>query len=515
MKKKIFCLSLALILASLLAHVGAREGLAKTLVFARPFLGDTMDPGTQGKIEGATSMNQVYEGLFTVEQGKILPQLSLSYQHSPDFKEWTLKLRPNVKFHDGTPFNAEAVKFNFDRMLKLKKTAYGYYLKFGKEDGIQVIDDLTVKINLNDSFSLFALDLTLSCYWIASPTYVKKNSPADDPLGTKWMTTHACGTGPYELTEWVSEQRAVFKQFNGYWGKSPKVDTIVMQVVKDPTTARLMLEKGDVDIVEKLTVEQFDELAKNPRIKVIYFPVPRITYITWDVSKPPFDDENLRKAISFAINYDEIIKFIEGGRVKRLRGLTPPGILGHPDAAVPNFDLARAKEYMAKSRYAKGVTVDLLYATERRAQFDQVVEYVQSYLKQIGVEVKPQKVAFPAQLAKMKEGGYGMSLMTWAAVEADPEDVAGWLLNSERESGGWNGSYWFDKKVLDLMKKAPTIIDTREREKVYKEVEQMAVDQAIYVYFYQVQEPFAMGQNIKNFHYDTFTYANLAMTDKE
>ncbi len=490
-----------------------QEGLAKTLIFARPFLGDTMDPGTQGKIEGATSMNQVYEGLTTTDQGKVVPRLALSWQHTPDFQEWTFKLRPGVKFHDGTPFNGEAVKLNFDRMLKLKKTAYGYYLKKGMEDGIQVVDDLTVKIRLKESFPLFALDVTLSCYWIASPTYVKKYMTSDDPLAEKWMTTHACGTGPYELAEWTPEQKAVFKQFKGYWGPPPKVDTILMQVVKDPTTARLMLEKGDVDIVEKLTVEQFDELAKNPKIKVVYFPVPRLTYITWDVSKPPFDDENLRKAISCAINYDEIIKFVEGGRVKRIKGLIPPGILGHPNADVPNFDLAKAKEYLAKSKYAKGITVDLLFATERRPQFDQVAEYIQSYLSKIGVEVKAQKIAFPAQLAKMKEGGYGMSLMTWAAVKPDPEDIAGWLLNSSRDSGGWNGSYWPDKRALELINKAATV-ELQESEKMYKEVEQMAVDQAIYVYLYQVQEPFAMRDVVKGFHYDTFTYANIAMTNK-
>jgi peptide/nickel transport system substrate-binding protein len=400
-------------------------------------------------------------------------------------------------------------------MFNVKKATLGYYLKFGLPDGVSVVDDLTVKIRLNKPFPLFPLDVTFSSYWIASPTFVKKFMTSDDPLGEKGMVTRACGTGPYELAEWIPEQRAVFRQFKGYWGKPPKADTIIMPVVKDPTTARLMLEKGDADIVEKLTVEQFDELAKNPKLKVTYFPVPRISFIVWDVSKPPFDDENLRKAVSFAINYDEIIKFVEGGRVKRIRGLIPPGILGHPDANVPNFDLAKAKDFMAKSKYAKGVTVDLLYATERRAQFDQVAEYVQSYLKKIGVELKPQKVAFPAQLAKMKEGGYGMSLMTWSAGIPDPEDVAGWLLNSARDSGGWNGSYWFDKRAVELITKAPTVADQAERDKMYKEVELRAVDQAIYVYLYQVQEPFAMRSNIKNLHYDTFTYVNFPEVDKE
>ncbi len=185
-----------------------------------------------------------------------------------------------------------------------------------------------------------------------------------------------------------------------------------------------------------------------------------------------------------------------------------------PMRDVPNFDLAKAKEFMAKSKYAKGVTVDLVYSTDRRAQFDQVAEYVQSYLQKIGVEAKPQKVAFPAQLAKMKEGGYGMSLMTWSAGIPDPEDIVGWLLNSAKDSHGWNASYWFDQRGVELVTKAPTVADQAEREKMYIELEKRAVDQAVYVYLYQVQEPFAMRDTVKNFYYDTFTYINLPMIDK-
>ena len=510
MRKVIFVLCLL----SFFVLTGVQQSPAKTLVYARPSIGNSMDPASHKGDEATISGTPVYEGLVTIEKGRPVPKLALSWQSTPDFQEWTFKLRPNVKFHDGTPFNAAAVKFNFDRMLKLKKISIGEYLEYGLSDGVQVVDDLTVKIKLKKPYPLFPTDVTLFCYWIASPTFVKQHAASDDPDGEKWMVDHACGTGPYELSEWIPEQRASYKQFKGYWGKPPLIDTILMQVVKDPTTARLMLEKGDADVVEKLTVEQFDELAKNPNVKVVYFPIPKIVYVTWDCSKPPFDDENLRKAASYAINYDELIKFVEGSRVKRIHGITPPGIPGYADANVPTFDLAKAKEFMAKSKYAKGVTVDLVYSTDRRAQFDQVAEYVQSYLKAIGIEVKPQKVAFPAQLAKMKEGGYGMSLMTWSAGIPDPEDTVGWLLNSDRDSHGWNASYWFDKRAIELVTKAPAVTNPTEREKMYVELEKRAVDQAVYAYLYQVQEPFAMRDNVKNFYFDTFTYINLPMIDK-
>jgi len=505
-----------LALISIVFLMTAQQSSAKTLFYARPSIGNSIDPPTHRGDEATLSMVPVYEGLVTTEKGRPVPELALSWQSSPDFQEWTFKLRPGVKFHDGTPFNAEAVKFNFDRILQTKKTSLGYYLKFGMADGVQVVDDLTIKVKLNKSFPLFPMDVTFSSYWMASPTYVKKHMTSDDPYAEKWMANHECGTGPYELSEWLPEQKATYKQFKGYWGAPPKLDTIVMQVVKDPTTARLMLERGDVDVADRLTVEQFDELAKKPGIKVVYFPIPRIVWCTWDTSKAPFDDENLRKAISYAINYDEIIKFVEGGRVKRIRGLTPPGIPGYADLDVPTFNLEKAKEYMAKSKYAKGgLSVDLYYAAERRAQFDQVAEYIQSYVKKIGVDIKPQKVAFPAQLAKMKEGGYGITLMTWSAGIPDPEDVVGWLLNSARDSGGWNASYWFDKRAVELITKAPTVVDSKEREKMYIELEKRAVDQAVYLYLYQVQEPIAMRDTVKNLHYDTFNYMNFPVIDKD
>ncbi len=504
---------LVMLLFPLFLLMNAQQSSANSLVYARPFLGNSIDPASHKGDEATLSMVPSYEGLITIENGRPAPKLALSWEHSPDFQEWTFKLRPGVKFHDGTPFTAEAVKFNFDRMLRIKKATLGYYLKYGMPDGVRVIDDLTVKVKLNTPFPLFAMDVTLSSYWMASPTYVRKYMTAADPDAETWMANHESGTGPYELSEWIPEQKGTYKQFKAYWGKAPKLDTIVMQVVKDPTTAKLMLEKGDVDVAERLTVEQYDDLATKPGVKVVYFPTPRVSYITWDVSKPPLDDENLRKAISYAINYDQIIKSIEAGRVKRIRGLTPPGILGYANADVPTFDLAKAKSFMAKSKYAKGVTVDLLYATERRAQFDQVAEYVQSYLKQIGVDVRPQRVAFPAELAKMKEGKYGMALMTWSGGMPDPESFVGWLLNSARDTGGWNASYWFDTRAIDLITKAPTVVNPDERERMYVELERRAVDQAVYVYLYQVQEPFAMRDTVKNFYYDTFNYVNFAIVE--
>lgn len=484
----------------------------KVVVYARPLLGE-IDPATSGDSEGAQNLSLVYDTLVMIDKkSDIAPGLAESWEVSPNFKTYTFHLRKGVKFHDGTPFNAHAVKFSFDRMLRVNRTAYGYYLKYGKPDGCTVIDDHTIKIELQKPYPIFLVDIAVGAYSIISPSYVKKNATADDPDALKYMTDHASGTGPFKLVEYTQGQQVVYEKFNEFWGSessikpAAKIDKLILKVVTDPSSARLMVEKGDVDITEKLTVDQFDKMRSNANVQVIDFTIPKVVYLTIDVSKPPFDDVNVRKAISHAINTDEIIQYIEKGNAKRMHGLIPVGIMGHnPDLPIYEYDLQKAKEYLKKSKYPGGFTTNLIFAMERRPEFEQVGEYIQAYLQKIGINVSVQKLAFDSQLAKMDKGAYGMALMTWTTVLPDPEDIAGWLYDSARASGGWNGSFWTDKEVLKMISDAREIPDQGKRKVLYQSVDKKAVDNAIYVNLYQLSELYATGKNIKGMYFHPLT----------
>jgi len=494
----------------------------KVIIYARPLVGQ-MDPGPSGKSESVQNMSLVYNTLVMLDrEGRVIPDLAESWDVSPDYKTYTFRLRKGVKFHDGTPFNAQAVKFSYDRMLRVNRTSFGYYLKYADKNSCEVVDDHTIKIHLLKPYPIFPVDATTAAYFILSPDYVKKHATSDDPEALKWMSHHACGTGPFELVEWTEGQRLVFEKFDDYWGGSEggrttaRVDKVIYKIVDDPSTARLMLEKGDVDIAEKLTVEQFEKLKTTPGIQVINFNIPKAVYITMDVSKPPFNDTKVRRAISHAINYEEIIEYIERKNVKRMHGLIPKGIMAHnPSLPLYRFDLSKAEELMKASGHPNGFTTDLVFALERRPEFEQVGEYIQAYLKKIGINVKIQKIAFDAQIAKMEKGDYGMSLMTWTCVMPDPDDIAGWLYDSARASGGWNGSYWQDKDVQAKLAKCREIADQEQRKALYKEVDRKAVDQAIYVYLYQLTNQFAVRKNIKDFYYDSFMKCYFWNTEKE
>ena len=494
-----------LLILSFQSNAFAKE---KVVVYARPFVAQ-MDPAAFTTSEGLQNAYMVYDTLVTVDRsGKVSPSIAESWEVSSDYKDYTFHLKKGVNFHDGTLLNAQAVKFSFNRMLRVKRMTFGgQWPKVANKDSCEVVDGYTIKIHLVKPFALFLKDLMYYC--ILSPSYVKKHATADDPDAEKWMTDHACGSGPFKLVEFLPGQRLVFEKFKGYWGgakgfkETPKIDRVIHRIVADSSTARMMLEKGSVDIVEKLTTEEFEKLETTAGVQVLNFLIPRACYITMDVSKPPFNDINVRKAISYAINYQEIIKYIERNKVKRLYGLIPEGIMAHnPELPIPKYDLGKAKELIKASGYPNGFTTTLIFAMERRAEFQQVAVYIQAYLKKIGINMKVQKIAFDTQIAKMEKGDYGMSLMWWTAINPDPDDIAGWLYDSARASGGWNASYWHDKDVQAKLAKAREIVDQDQRIELYQSVDRKAVDQAIYIYLYQLYNQFAMRENIKDFHYD-------------
>jgi peptide/nickel transport system substrate-binding protein len=170
---------------------------------------------------------------------------------------------------------------------------------------------------------------------------------------------------------------------------------------------------------------------------------------------------------------------------------------------------------MKASGHPDGFTTNLMFSPERRPEFEQVAVYVQAYLKKIGIDVKVQKVAFDTQLAKMEKGDYGMSLMQWTTVLPDPDDIAGWLYDSSRASGGWNGSYWDNKDVQAKLLKGRSIANSEQRKALYQEVDRKGVDEAIYVFLYQLQLQFGVRENIKDLFYDPLLKIYFWSIDKQ
>lgn len=517
MKKKllyIVFISIFLFLLVGISNINAAE--EKTIVYGQK-VGWQIDPAMITS-ESSRVLRMVYDQLFTRDSNvNQQPLLVTSWEVSEDYKTFTFHLRKGVKFHDGTPFNAEAVKFSFDRLTKIGKVTAGAWMTIADENTIEVVDDYTVRFTLLKPYPTFIeSDLSSNAsYSIVSPTYVKKHSTTDDPYAEKWMAYHECGTGPFKLVSWTKGQKLVFEKNKDYFGgdegiadrRIPHTDKFIIQIFESSATGRLWLEKGDIDLIMNLPSEDFIALEKNPNIK-IYENIPyKIVYLTFDVSKPPFNDENVRKAMAYAINYQELIDYIERGHAELPRGMISSICFGHnPDRFQYSYDLEKAKEFMAKSKYADGFTTKLLFSPDRRVGFLQGAVYIQSYLKKIGINVVPESLAFPTQLEICSKGDYGIALRDWNSAKLDPEETAGWFYNQPRDKSGWTCSFWDNEKAINNMNYARTLPNTPERYNLYDETDELAISKAIYIPLYQAANLLAARDNIKNFKWDNQSF---------
>jgi len=515
-KKKVLSIIFAGIFSLLLfGGIYSANAAEKMLVFGRKSAYQ-IDPAVAGTQEAFYTLFAVYDQLVTRDNNlKVKPLLATSWEVSKDYKTYTFHLRKGVKFHDGTPFNAEAVKFSFDRLTNIGKVATGAWMTIADKNSVEVVDEYTVKFNLIKPYPtwIFA-DLSINpVYSIVSPTYVKKHITNDDPYAEKWMAYHECGTGPFKLASWIKGQKVVFDKNKDYFGGEkgisdrciPHADKLVFQLFKDSATGRLWLERGDIDFVQKLSSDDFIALEKNPHVKIYEKAPYKIVYLTFDVSKPPFNDENVRKAIAYAINYQELIDYVERGHAELPHGMIANVCFGYnPKRFQYHYDLEKAKEFMAKSKYPDGFTTKLLFSTDRRMTFRKGAIFIQSYLKKIGINAVPESLAFPTHLDICSKGDYGIALRDWISFYPDPEETAGWFYNQPRDNTGWTCSFWDNKEAINNMEAARPLPNTPERYKLYDETDKLAISEAIYVPLYQTAILLAARDNLKSFDWNMF-----------
>jgi peptide/nickel transport system substrate-binding protein len=319
------------------------------------------------------------------------------------------------------------------------------------------------------------------------------------------MNTHECGTGPFELAELEPDAKYVFKKFAGYWGgtpgikPTPKVEKITYKIVKDPSAMRMMIEKGDLDIAEKLPADAIDQLMKTPGIKVKMGPAWKIVFTIMNCQQPPFDNVKVRQAISYAVNTEELIKHVEKGRAQRIAGTMMEGFLGYdPKLFKYNLDLKKAKQLMKEAGFPNGFKATLLYSPDRYAGFELMSVMMQSYLKKIGIDLTLQKMAWPTQVDTMKKGTFDMALQTWTADYPDPVEQTFFFFSPKTFSQRWNWSYWKNDKAEELCDAMMTEFNAQKRADIVKEIEKLGVENAVYVYLYQVPYPIAMRDNVED-----------------
>jgi len=349
----------------------------------------TFDPARVHDAQSGVVTWNTYEGLLKYDftDYSIKPSLAESWEIAQDSKSCTFHIRRGVIFHDGTPFNAEAVAYTFERFLDIGASPAMFLNSIKRWE---VKDEYTITFSTDQPWAFwedaFASNKGLR---IPSPTYIREHITADDPRAEKWMNEHTCGTGPYKLVEWVRAQYVRCEKFDQYWGgwdDPRKFKEFIVKIVPEASMRLLMLKSGEVDYCKRIPARDVADLKAHPDVDVIVKTGSAQMFIFFNCSKPPLNDPKLREAISYAVDYDSAVKLYPYSVVAQ--GILPRAMPGHnPDVPVSKQDLEKAKQIMKEAGYKPGdLKLEQVYISGTDYQ-EQVATLIKQNLAKIGIEV--------------------------------------------------------------------------------------------------------------------------------
>jgi ABC-type transport system substrate-binding protein len=429
----------------------------------------TLDPALHLEGYHIVQMAHSYEGLIKNRGssepdvwGETLPCLATTWETSADVKQYTFHLRTGVKFHDGTQFNAEAVKFSIQRTIAL---GAGPGISLAPIKTIDVLDNYTVRFNLDYPYApLLAILASHSGKAIMSPTYVMAHNTTEDPWAKTWMESHECGTGPYALAELVPEVRLVFQKFNDYWGgwepiegKYPRIETIRYIQVNDYSTAKLMLQSGELDTIEHYTPSELSTLDALPDIAVENLKSWRMYHWLFNFVRSPTDNIYVRRAIAYGCDYATLVNQVLAPSAFMAEGPIPPGMKYYePDSAF-NYSLELAKQNLVMAGYPDGQGLPALEMGILSGNEQQRLDgpFLASCLAKIGITmtVIEKPVAYWKDLSQNSPGNFP-HIFRWAnlGVFNDPDCITSLFFHSASVlPGGMNYGHYSNATVDEMI----------------------------------------------------------------
>lgn len=435
------------------------------------------DPLKVGVFDTAaeTAAAAIFDTMTTLDdKGEVQPALALSWTHSDDYKTWTFKLRPGVKFHDGTPFNAQAVKENFDRQKDpANNCRCAFYIAYVHD--VEVVDDLTVAYHLNDpQVNQPALMTLPSANGVAqSPTAWK--AKGDD------YNRSPVGTGPFILKSWTAGDRMVLEKNPDYWNKGhPYLDRIILKPLPDTQSRFASLQSGEADIVwdDEYDADNIQKAQKEGKLVVHSYTGSGAQVYAFNTKTPPFDDVRVRQALVMAIDRKKMSLAITNGLAKPASNPYGDGswVKCKDDGALP-FDVEKAKALIKD--YGQPVNFKMVVtATPRGRTIGQVL---QQFWKQVGANMEIEQVdqATIVPRAFMRQ----FQLTPWRIVDLadpDPQMFANFHSGSPVALANYS-----DPELDRLLEHARTTADTDARVADYCAVSRLINQQAIWFWTFQ------------------------------
>lgn len=448
--------------------IAKKEGKDITIAVKDNFV--SMDPHDSNDTQGYSAQKTMMEGLLGFDKNmKVVPVLAESYEANDGATEFTFKLRHDVKFHDGTPFNAEAVKVNIDRLADPANNLKRHSL-FAIVKETQVVDEYTVKFILKEPFGAMINTFAHPSGMMHSPKSLAEKG--------KEVSQHPIGTGQYKFKEYVPGDHLTVVKNEDYWKKGyPKVDSITFKPVPENGARVAMLQTGEADFLTTFPTEQAESLNGKDGIIVDSGKSIIVRYLSMNTYKKPYSDVRVRQAINYAINKEAFNKIVLNGFGTNMDSIIAPDVQFYSKQKPYEADLAKAKKLLKEAGYENGFKAKIWGGNNSTSI--KAMEFLQQQLAQIGVQV---------EVMAMEAGTLSEKL--WSAQTPDQAEVemyfGGWSPSTGDADWGirpllggsdsfppnsYNTAYYNNDKANEYIHKALATADLKEREAAYKEVQ--------------------------------------------
>jgi peptide/nickel transport system substrate-binding protein len=420
----------------------------------------------------------------------VVPGLAKSWKVSADQKIYTFTLNPGNKFADGTEVTAAAVKYSFDRMMKL---AAGPDANFDQLSKVNVISTYVVEFVQKAVSPQFLYTLAGNYGGIVNPAAEAKGADT-------YLASHTMGSGAYQLTEWVKGQYIKLGLNPNYKGATPALKTVIFKIVGDVTAQRLQLSKGEIDIAEGIPTDQLKDVAATSGITLVNKPSLTVDYMYINNSKGKEVLKNaaVRQAISYAIDYDGLIKVAAAGYGTQMRGPIPTGMWGQNTHAYQyKYNPGRAKSLLAHAG-VKNLSLDLMYSA-RRPWWAVEAQFIQASAAKAGIQINLKLTDYATSRQLMFAGNFDLALGLWSPDYADPFMFMNLWFDSANFGASGNRSFYNNPVVDDLLKKAVATTNQAKRTVLYRQAQAIVIKDAAYVYMYQKNFLLPMSSSVKGY----------------
>ncbi len=434
---------------------------------------------------------------------EIVPRLAERWETSPDGRTWTFHLRKGIQFHDGTPFNAEAVKFNIDRALNPDNRLLAGRFAYGGVQSVEVAGEYTVRLITKEPVGALLDNMADSGFGaIQSPKSIKE-APAAGIIPT--------GTGPFTFVSWTAGDQLVLEGNSNYWDGRPSLDRLIVKPVPEGATRASLLETGEALLISQVPLQDAPRLRANRSLAIDVPPATSWQYIALDTQKPALVDIRVRQALNYAVDKKQIVQTVLFGVGRVADSPIGSAYRMHVSAGAYDYDPRRAKQLLAEAGWRPGsdsvlakdgqrLSLTFLVPTTGYSGWPELAQAGQAYLKDVGVEVKLQAQEWATYLATARkppaERGFDMALLSWGT--ADPDSGMRLTLHSAAwPPTGSNIALYRNPRVDELLAKGASMIGFERRAPFYREVQRLVWHDAPWIFLSERREAIGRRANLE------------------